>query len=190
MDHYGPDEVASSGGMSVAPHPHTGLRTVSWLFAGEIEHRDSAGNQAMVRPGEVDLMTAGHGISHLRSPPRAPTCCTAPSSGWRCPTRPATPGPASSTTPPSLSAGRAGRPASSSARSSVRPPGLHAHPLLGAEIMLAPGATLQIDVDTGFERGVLVDTGVVDIADSAGGAGTETKPGELASSRPATTASG
>ena len=64
VDHYGPDEVASSGGMSVAPHPHTGLQTVSWLFAGEIEHRDSAGNQAMVRPGEVNLMTAGRGISH------------------------------------------------------------------------------------------------------------------------------
>ena len=46
------------------PHPHTGLQTVSWLFAGEIEHRDSAGNHAMVRPGELNLMTAGRGISH------------------------------------------------------------------------------------------------------------------------------
>ena len=64
VDHYGPDEVAASGGMSVAPHPHTGLQTVSWLFAGEIEHRDSAGNHAMVRPGEVNLMTAGRGIGH------------------------------------------------------------------------------------------------------------------------------
>ncbi len=64
VDHYGPDVVADSGGMSVAPHPHTGLQTVSWLFEGEIEHRDSAGNQAMVRPGEVNLMTAGRGISH------------------------------------------------------------------------------------------------------------------------------
>ena len=59
VDHYGPDLVADSGGMSVAPHPHTGLQTVSWLFEGEIEHRDSAGNHAMVRPGEVNLMTAG-----------------------------------------------------------------------------------------------------------------------------------
>ena len=50
--------------MSVAPHPHTGLQTVSWLFTGEIEHRDSAGHHAMVRPGELNLMTAGHGISH------------------------------------------------------------------------------------------------------------------------------
>src|SRR5665647_110355 len=40
-DHYGPDDVSVTGGMDVAPHPHTGLQTVSWLFAGEIEHRDS-----------------------------------------------------------------------------------------------------------------------------------------------------
>ena len=64
VDHYGPDPVDDTGGMNVAPHPHTGLQTVSWLFEGEIEHRDSAGNHAMVRPGQVNLMTAGRGISH------------------------------------------------------------------------------------------------------------------------------
>ena len=64
VDHYGPDEVEETGGMVVAPHPHTGLQTASWLFEGEIEHRDSAGNVAVVRPGELNLMTAGHGISH------------------------------------------------------------------------------------------------------------------------------
>ena len=64
VDHYGPDEVDASGGMVVPPHPHTGLQTVSWLFTGEIEHRDSAGHHAIVRPGELNLMTAGRGISH------------------------------------------------------------------------------------------------------------------------------
>jgi len=65
LDHYGPDEVDRSGeGMVVPPHPHTGLQTVSWLFTGEIEHRDSAGHHAYVRPGELNLMTAGRGISH------------------------------------------------------------------------------------------------------------------------------
>ena len=63
-DHYGPDDVAASGGMVVPPHPHTGLQTVSWLFEGEIEHRDSTGSHELVRPGEVNLMTAGRGISH------------------------------------------------------------------------------------------------------------------------------
>jgi len=64
LDHYGPDDVAETGGMMVTPHPHTGLQTVSWLFTGEIEHRDSAGNKALVRPGELNLMTSGRGISH------------------------------------------------------------------------------------------------------------------------------
>ena len=64
LDHYGPDPVADSGGMQVAPHPHTGLQTVSWLFEGRIHHRDSTGSDAYVVPGELNLMTAGHGIQH------------------------------------------------------------------------------------------------------------------------------
>src|SRR5688500_5029615 len=47
-DHYGPDDITESGGMRVPPHPHTGLQTVSWLFSGEIEHRDSLGSHAYV----------------------------------------------------------------------------------------------------------------------------------------------
>ncbi|HEX4444452.1 MAG TPA: pirin family protein [Galbitalea sp.] len=64
VDHYGPDAVTPSVGMNVPPHPHTGLQTVSWLFAGEIDHRDSVGSHAIVRPGELNLMTAGRGIQH------------------------------------------------------------------------------------------------------------------------------
>ena len=63
-DHYGPDDVGATGGMDVPPHPHTGLQTVSWLFTGEIEHRDSMGSHALVRPGAVNLMTGGLGIAH------------------------------------------------------------------------------------------------------------------------------
>jgi redox-sensitive bicupin YhaK (pirin superfamily) len=64
VDHFGPDLVERSGGMLVAPHPHTGLQTVSWLFQGEVEHRDSVGSHQLINPGEVNLMTAGRGISH------------------------------------------------------------------------------------------------------------------------------
>ena len=64
LDHFGPDLVHETGGMSVAPHPHTGLQTVSWLFAGEVEHRDSVGSHQMITPGQLNLMTAGTGISH------------------------------------------------------------------------------------------------------------------------------
>jgi hypothetical protein len=50
--------------MDTPPHPHTGLQTVSWLYQGEIEHRDSAGSHALIEPGQVNLMTAGAGIQH------------------------------------------------------------------------------------------------------------------------------
>jgi redox-sensitive bicupin YhaK (pirin superfamily) len=50
--------------MDVPPHPHTGLQTVSWLFHAEIEHRDSAGVRALIRPGELNVTTAGAGICH------------------------------------------------------------------------------------------------------------------------------
>jgi hypothetical protein len=58
-DHYGPHDVRGSHGMDVAPHPHTGLQTVSWLFSDEVEHRDSAGVHAVVRPGELNLILPG-----------------------------------------------------------------------------------------------------------------------------------
>ncbi|HYG18497.1 MAG TPA: pirin family protein [Ohtaekwangia sp.] len=66
MDHAGPvtvkPEVASS--MDVLPHPHIGLSTVSYLFGGQVTHRDSLGVEQIIRPGEVNWMTAGKGIAH------------------------------------------------------------------------------------------------------------------------------
>lgn len=64
VDHYGPDDLSERGGMRVPGHPHTGLATVTWLFEGAIEHRDTTGVSVTVRPGEVNLMTAGRGVAH------------------------------------------------------------------------------------------------------------------------------
>jgi redox-sensitive bicupin YhaK (pirin superfamily) len=69
VDHYGPDDVAAGAGMQVAPHPHTGLQTVSWLLEGEVHHRDSLGSDVQFGPGELALMTAGHGIAHSEQSP-------------------------------------------------------------------------------------------------------------------------
>jgi len=69
VDHYGPTDLASASGMDVPPHPHTGLHTVSWLLEGEVLHRDSLGSTQMVAPGQLNLMTAGHGISHSEETP-------------------------------------------------------------------------------------------------------------------------
>jgi len=64
LDHYGPDDVSTGPGMQVPPHPHIGLQTASWLFEGLVLHRDSLGSRQLIRPGELNLMTAGRGIAH------------------------------------------------------------------------------------------------------------------------------
>lgn len=69
VDHYGPEDIAASAGMQVPPHPHIGLQTVSWLLAGEVHHRDSLGSDAVIRPGELGLMTAGRAITHAEQSP-------------------------------------------------------------------------------------------------------------------------
>jgi redox-sensitive bicupin YhaK (pirin superfamily) len=69
IDHYGPDDILTQPGMQVPPHPHMGLQTVSWLRAGEIHHQDSLGSDVTIRPGELGLMTAGHGIAHAEHSP-------------------------------------------------------------------------------------------------------------------------
>ncbi|EMI5492675.1 pirin family protein [Providencia stuartii] len=65
LDHAGPTVFkGDSEGMRVAPHPHTGLQTFTWMIEGEVLHRDSLGCEQVIRPGQVNLMTAGKGISH------------------------------------------------------------------------------------------------------------------------------
>lgn len=73
VDHFGPDDVSTTGGMDVGPHPHTGLQTATWLFEGEIQHIDAGGGRGLVHPGEFYLMTAGNGISHTETTTEATT---------------------------------------------------------------------------------------------------------------------
>ena len=64
LDHMGPSDFRSGQGVDVRPHPHIGLSTVTYLFEGEIMHRDSLANEQPIRPAEVNWMTAGRGITH------------------------------------------------------------------------------------------------------------------------------
>jgi redox-sensitive bicupin YhaK (pirin superfamily) len=64
FDHFGPADVPPGGGIDVRPHPHINLATVTYLFEGEIVHRDSLGCHQVIRPGDVNWMTAGRGIVH------------------------------------------------------------------------------------------------------------------------------
>ncbi|HET8601102.1 MAG TPA: pirin family protein [Segeticoccus sp.] len=161
-DHYGPDDVSVTGGMDVPPHPHTGLQTVSWLFSGEIEHRDSLGTVARVRPGELNLMTAGHGICHSEVSTSDTTVLHGAQLWVALPESdrdtardfahyepPAVP----------LDGGVARVFLGDLAGHSSPVPTFT--PLLGAELTVDPGAELRVEVDPGFEHGVLVDTGAV-----------------------------
>ena len=175
VDHYGPDDVGASGGMNVPAHPHSGIQTVSWLMQGQIEHRDSADNVLTIGPGELNLMTAGRGISHSeRSTPATdqlhgvqlwvalpdearftdrlldhyvPDEVTG--KGWRA------------------------RVFVGSLFGSTSPVPMHST-MVGAELFLAPQTRLSISTDRAFEHGVLIDSGTVAVA------GQEVSAGHLA----------
>ncbi|MEZ6028423.1 MAG: pirin family protein [Hyphomonadaceae bacterium] len=71
FDHLGPAVFPPGKGIDVRPHPHVGLATVTWLFYGELDHRDSLGTDKTIRPGAVNWMTAGRGIVHSERTPQA-----------------------------------------------------------------------------------------------------------------------
>ncbi len=161
VDHYGPDDVAATGGMDVAPHPHTGLQTVSWLFEGTVAHIDSGGNAAAILPGQMNLMTAGAGICHSET--------TSADSGrlhgvqlWVALPEEARHSPERGfehhvPEPVRFDAGSALVFLGSLLGS--RSPVSTYTPLVGAELRLDPGGVLELPVDPGFEHGLLVDAG-------------------------------
>ena len=69
LDHMGPMDLAANGGLDVKPHPHIGLSTLTYLLEGKILHQDSLGNNIEIVPGDVNLMTAGKGITHSEREP-------------------------------------------------------------------------------------------------------------------------
>ncbi|MFF3553939.1 pirin family protein [Streptomyces tsukubensis] len=181
-DHYGPDRVAESGGMDVAPHPHTGLQTVSWLFGGEIEHRDSAGTHAFVRPGEINLMTGGHGISHTEVSTPGTTVLhgvqlwvALPGEHRHAPSEFQHHAPA-----PLRVDGAELRVFLGTLAGGASPVRTFT-PLLGAEVLIDADATVTLDVDPGFEHGLLVDEGDIRLE------GTPLRPAELGYAAPGRT---
>ncbi|WP_406813361.1 pirin family protein [Mycobacterium sp. M23085] len=164
IDHYGP--VAAR--MDVPPHPHTGLQTVSWLFSGGVEHRDSAGVHAAVRPGELNLMTAGAGICHSEVSVDSGALLHGVQLWVALPASESGTGrdfahyvPAPLALPGATARVFLGELAGSSS------PVPTFTPLLGVQLDLAAGATLDLDVDPAFEHGVLCDSGVVHVDGTA-----------------------
>ena len=165
LDHYGPDDVSQTGGMDVPPHPHCALATVSWLFSGEVEHRDSLGTVAMVRPGEVNLMTAGRGISHSEVSTAATTVLHGAQLWVVLPQAAAGVAPRfEHYVPPAVdpAPGVEAQVFVGTLWGSTSPVRVESA-LLGAEVRLAPGAAVGLPVDEAFEVGVLVDSGSVTV---------------------------
>lgn len=71
FDHLGPTQFAPGSGVDVRPHPHIGLATVTYLFSGSLQHRDSLGSVREIRPGDVNWMSAGSGVAHSERTPQA-----------------------------------------------------------------------------------------------------------------------
>lgn len=167
LDHYGPDDVSTSGGMFVPPHPHTGLQTVSWLFQGEIEHRDSTGAHQLVRPGELNLMTAGRGIQHSEVSTPATRLLHGVQLWTVQPDADRFGDPFFEHTEPD-----AVRFAEATVRVFVgalpgvgEPAGATVFsPLVAAQLDLPAGITIELPVDPAFEHGILLDAGELLVA--------------------------
>ncbi|MFB9236515.1 pirin family protein [Plantactinospora siamensis] len=167
VDHFGPDDVADRPGMQVPPHPHTGLQTVTWLVAGEIRHRDSLGNDQLIRPGELNLMTSGRGIAHSeQSPPAHPAMMHGLQLWIALPdgTRHGDPDFSHHADLPTLRVGDLDLTVLVGALAGARSPASVHSPLLGVQALLPAGARGTLPLDPGYEHGVLVMSGRAEVA--------------------------
>jgi len=178
FDQFGPVEFLLGQGIDVRPHPHIGLATVSYLFDGEIYHRDSLGSALPIRPGEVNLMTAGRGIVH--SERTAPELRDAPRKLFGIQTWLALPKAHEEAPPAFLHAAADDLPVIRAEGKRVRvimgelygeaSPVPFPHETFYAEAVLAPGAVLPLDADY-EERGIYIVSGEIDIAGDIFGPG-------------------
>jgi redox-sensitive bicupin YhaK (pirin superfamily) len=166
VDHYGPDDVAAGPGMQVPPHPHIGLQTVSWLLDGEVHHRDSLGNDAVVRPGALGLMTAGAAITHAeQSPVPHPALLHGVQLWVALPDGARTAAPAweHHTTLPVLHDAGGAATVIMGALGGAESPGRTHSPLVGADVTVHPGGELLLPLEPEFEHAVLVMSGAAEV---------------------------
>ncbi|WP_179954761.1 pirin family protein [Georgenia wutianyii] len=173
LDHYGPDDVAATGGMDVAPHPHTGLQTVTWIFSGRVLHQDALGSVQTIEPGQLNLMTAGHGISHSEESTLARFPAERSLHGvqlWTVlpeATRHGDRAFEHVAQVPSFRTDGAHVQVFLGALGGLTSPARADTPLVAAQVDLAAGATLRLRVDPAFEHGVLLDSGELTVAGTA-----------------------
>jgi redox-sensitive bicupin YhaK (pirin superfamily) len=162
LDRFGPLTFSEGKPMDVAPHPHIGLQTVTWLHEGEVVHDDSLGSASILRPGGVNVMTSGAGIAHAEQTPREHTGRLNGVQLWTALTDAHRHGPAAFAHVAEVPAIE--RPAGivqvfagTIEGAGVAAP--YSSPLLGADLRVHPGAALDVPLDPAFEHAVLVMSG-------------------------------
>lgn len=174
VDHFGPAEVADAA-MQIGPHPHIGLHTVTWLLAGELVHRDSVGSEQPIRPGQLNLMTAGRGVSHAEETPAVVGGVMHGVQLWVAQpeaTRFGAPAFEHHAAMPQVELGAGTATVLVGALDGIASPARADTPLIGADVVVGGGALVPLD--PGFEHGVVVLEGRLGID------GRELGPGVLA----------
>lgn len=162
LDRFGPLSFTEGKPMDVAPHPHIGLQTVTWLHEGEVVHDDSLGFESVLRPGGVNVMTSGAGIAHAEQTPREHTGRLNGVQLWTA-------------LPEAHRHGEAGfvqvrevpsieRPAGvvqvfAGSLGGVASPAPHYSTVVGADLRVHPGHALDVPLDPSHEHAVLVMSG-------------------------------
>lgn len=169
LDHAGPVQFAPGQGLHVGAHPHIGLQTFTWMIEGEVIHRDSLGHEQIVRPGQVNLMTAGRGIAHTEDSVTDGARLHAAQLWIALPEAEAARPPAFNHYP-DLPAWNAGGFAltllAGSLQGRTAPTQIYT-PLLGLDVSSAGPAQACLPLQTGFEYGVMVLRGQATVAGQA-----------------------
>lgn len=159
LDRYGPLTFSAGRPMDVAPHPHIGLQTVTWLLDGEVEHDDSLGNQSLLRPDGVNVMTSGGGIAHAEQTPRDHSGRLNGVQLWTALPNGIREGAAGfahvDRVPAIESRGGIAR-VFAGALGGTASPAPYFSPIVGADLLIHAGHTLTLPLDPAFEHAVLV----------------------------------
>jgi quercetin 2,3-dioxygenase len=175
LDHAGPLDYAAGAGLRVGPHPHIGLQTFTWMIEGEVVHRDSLGNEQVITPGQVNLMTAGRGICHSEDSAPGPGGRLHAAQLWiALPDAQRQRAPAFQNYPRLPLIERDGFNVSVLAGSAVgeTSPAQVYSPLMAADLAAAGPAHLELPLDAAFEHAALVLAGAATVEGEALSPGT------------------
>lgn len=184
VDHFGPTEPDEGYRMKVGPHPHIGLSTVTWLIDGEALHTDSLGSEQPIRPGQLNLMTAGNGIAHAEETPIGRDGRMHGVQFWVAQpesTRHGAPAFEHHGELPRLDLGSLDASLLVGSLLGTTAPTRADTPMIGLDLLVRAGST-ELPLDPAFEHAVVVTEGSVTVAEGTtrGGSAHRVEPGQLA----------